>query len=136
MDAADGLQLARVERLDAEGYARDACLVQALRQVQDERFGVGLTGELDGLAITQHAMHELDQAPAQERRRAAADIDGPHAGQLTGTAVRIDTIEYLGAVDVHRLVKRRPAQCARVEVAIGAFRFAKRNMQVECLVAH
>ena len=130
MNAAHRLELAGVERLDAQRDARHARSAQGLRQVERERLGIRLAGELDGLAIRAHEIDQPNQATPQQRGRSPADVDRLDRGQLPGIAVGIHLGREPLAVRADRFFERASGQCARVEIAVEALGPAKRNMKV------
>ncbi|CRM80693.1 hypothetical protein [Pseudomonas sp. 22 E 5] len=132
MDAAQRLKLLLLEALDANGQAIDPQLAVRHELLLFEGAGVGFQGDFDIACKRNTGLHALEQAAqcggAEQARRTATEEDRTQFAAVN----RVQVLIKVGQQCVHILFFRQHfARGVGVEVAIRAFAYAPRNVDVQ-----
>ena len=130
--AAERLELGVVVRLHADGDTVEARAAQPRQHGKRHGVGVGLQRDLSVAADVEAAVdlgkNFREPAGAEERRRAAAKIDG--IDLIARRALRgfPDVLDHSVQIPLHQIAVPRAGQ--RIEVAVFTFAPAERDMHV------
>ena len=131
MDTANDSQLGIVQRLHAQRDARDTCLVKRGGEPSRQRFWIGFTSKLNGLAPHGNTTGKFHEALPCQRRRAAAYVDSADLPECPSVAKGIEPRIQVLKIGIERSIQVARGHALRVKVAIAAFLSAKRHVHIQ-----